>query len=431
LSDIPAWKLGSIAIAEAVKRAGIKAEEVEEVMMGNVLTAGQGQNPARQASLDAGIPQEVPAWTLNIVCGSGMKTVHQGAEAIKAGDAEVVVAGGMENMTWAPYLVPKARQGYRMGDGVLQDEMILDGLQCAMNDIHMGITAENVAEKYGITREMQDQIGYDSQRKAAAAIENGKFKAEIVPVTIPQRKGDPKVFDTDEHVRGDTTMEGLAKLKPAFKKDGTVTAGNASGINDAGAAFVVASSEWASLPCHQEGVGEDRYEARADGRHRGQRGLRRAGRGRGPGAGSRHEQGQSLRRGHRYRPSHRGLRCSDPHHPDPRHEARGRHLRTGHHVHRGRPGHRHDSQNLNPRGFGGEERQVKDRVEKALDKIRPALEADGGNVELVDVDEDKGIVKVKLVGACGSCPMSQMTLRMGVERVLKEEIPEIVEVQSA
>jgi acetyl-CoA C-acetyltransferase len=245
LTDIPAWKLGSIAIAEAIKRAGIKADEVEEVMMGNVLTAGQGQNPARQASLDAGVPQEVPAWTLNIVCGSGMKTVHQAAEAIKAGDAEAIVAGGMENMSWAPYLVPKARQGYRMGDGVLQDEMILDGLQCGVNNIHMGLTAENVAEKYGITREMQDQIGYDSQRKAAAAIQNGKFKAEIVPVTIPQRKGDSVVFDTDEHVRAETTLEGLAKLPPAFKKDGTVTAGNASGINDAGAAFVVTSSEWA------------------------------------------------------------------------------------------------------------------------------------------------------------------------------------------
>ena len=245
LQDIPAWKLGSIAIAEAVKRAGIDVTDVEEVMMGNVLTAGQGQNPARKAMLEAGLPQEIPAFTLNIVCGSGMKTVHEAANAIKAGEAEVIVAGGMENMSIAPYLVPKARQGYRMGDGVLQDEMILDGLQCAINNIHMGLTAENVAEKYGITREMQDKIGYDSQRNAAAAIASGKFKDEIVPVVIPQRKGDPIVFDTDEHVRAETTMEGLAKLSPAFKKDGTVTAGNASGINDAAAAFVVASSEWA------------------------------------------------------------------------------------------------------------------------------------------------------------------------------------------
>jgi acetyl-CoA C-acetyltransferase len=246
LADIPAAKLGSIVIAEAIKRAGIEATEVQEVIMGNVLSAGQGQNPARQASLMAGVPQEVPAWTLNIVCGSGMKSVHQAADIIKCGDAEVVVAGGMENMSMAPYLVPNARKGYRMGDGVLQDEMILDGLQCAMGNVHMGMTAENVAEKYCVTREDQDQIGYDSQRKAGEAIKNGKFKTEIVPVVIPQRKGDPIVFDTDEHVRADTTLEGLAKLAPAFKKDGTVTAGNASGINDAAAAFVVASADYAA-----------------------------------------------------------------------------------------------------------------------------------------------------------------------------------------
>jgi len=213
--------------------------------MGNVLTAGQGQNPARQAALAAGVPQEVPAWTLNIVCGSGMRTVHEAANLIKTGDAEVVVAGGMDNMSIAPYLVPKARQGYRMGDGVLVDEMIEDGLKCAIGQCHMGLTAENVAEKYGITREMQDQLSYDSQRKAAAAIANGKFKAEIVPVVIQQKKGEPKIFDTDEHVRADTTLEGLAKLPPAFKKDGTVTAGNASGINDAAGALVVTSKEWA------------------------------------------------------------------------------------------------------------------------------------------------------------------------------------------
>jgi acetyl-CoA C-acetyltransferase len=245
LAATPAVKLGAIVIAEAVKRAGIDVTDVEEVMMGNVLQAGQGQNPARQASLAAGIPEHVPAWTLNIVCASGMKTVHVAAQAIQAGDAEVVVAGGMENMSMAPYLVPQARQGYRMGDGVFVDEMIIDGLQCAMNNYHMGLTAENVAEKYGVTREMQDQIGYESQKRAAAAIATGKFKAEIVPVEIPQKKGDPKIFDTDEHVRADTTLEGLASLKPAFKKDGTVTAGNASGINDAAAAFVVASREWA------------------------------------------------------------------------------------------------------------------------------------------------------------------------------------------
>ncbi len=246
LTDIPAWKLGSIAIAETVKRSGVDVADIEEVIMGNVLTAGQGQNPARQAALAAGLPQEIPSWTLNHVCGSGMKSVHEAARAIQAGDAEVIVAGGMENMSIAPYLVPKARSGYRMGDGVLQDEMILDGLWCATNNYHMGVTAENVAEKYGVSREVQDQIGYDSQRKAIEAIEAGKFKAEIVPVVIPQRKGDPIVFDTDEHPRAGTTLEALAKLPTAFKKEGgTVTAGNASGINDAAGAFVVASAEWA------------------------------------------------------------------------------------------------------------------------------------------------------------------------------------------
>jgi acetyl-CoA C-acetyltransferase len=245
LATTPAVKLGSIVIAEAIKRAGIDVKDVEEVVMGNVLQAGQGQNPARQAAIAAGIPDDIPAWTLNIVCASGMKSVHVAANAIKAGDAEVMIAGGMENMSMAPYLVPQARMGYRMGDGVFQDEMILDGLQCAMNNYHMGITAENVAEKYGITREMQDQIGYDSQMRAAAAISGGKFKAEIVPVEIPQKRGEPKIFDTDEHNRPDTTLEGLAGLKPAFKKDGTVTAGNASGINDAAGAFVVTSREWA------------------------------------------------------------------------------------------------------------------------------------------------------------------------------------------
>jgi acetyl-CoA C-acetyltransferase len=245
LAEVPAAKLGAIVITEALKRAGVEATEVDEVVMGNVLQAGQGQNPARQAAILAGVPEGIPAWTLNIVCGSGMKSVHAAAQAIKAGDAEVVVAGGMENMSIAPYLVPKARSGYRMGDGVLVDEMIKDGLWCAFNNYHMGMTAENIAEKYGITRERQDQIAYQSQMRAAKAIAEGKFKEEIVPVEIPQRKGDPKIFDTDEHYRADTTLEGLAKLAPAFKKDGTITAGNASGINDAAGAFVVTSKDWA------------------------------------------------------------------------------------------------------------------------------------------------------------------------------------------
>jgi len=245
LANIPATDLGALTIKEAVKRAGIDPSDVQEVIMGNVLQAGLGQNPARKATISSGLPEEIPAYTLNIVCGSGMKSVHQAASEIKAGDAEVVVAGGMENMSLAPYLVPKARTGYRMGDATLVDEMIKDGLWCSMYDIHMGITAENVAEKYGITREVQDEIALRSQQNAAKAIAEGKFKTEIVPVEIPQKKGDPKIFDTDEHVRGETTAEGLAKLKPAFKKDGTVTAGNASGINDAAGAFVVASKEWA------------------------------------------------------------------------------------------------------------------------------------------------------------------------------------------
>jgi acetyl-CoA C-acetyltransferase len=245
LTDISAVKLGAIAIAEAIRRAGVGANEVEEVIMGNVLQAGLGQNPARQAALMAGLPDFVPALTINKVCGSGLKSVNLAAQAVMNGDAEVMVAGGMENMSQAPYLVTQGRQGYRMGDGVLVDEMIKDGLWCAMVDVHMGITAENVAEKYGITRVMQDEFSAESQRRAGEAIASGAFKEEIVPVEIPQRRGDPKIFDTDEHPRPETTAEALAGLKPAFKKDGTVTAGNASGINDAGGAVVVASRAYA------------------------------------------------------------------------------------------------------------------------------------------------------------------------------------------
>ena len=192
LANIPATDLGALTIKEAVKRAGIDPSDVQEVIMGNVLQAGLGQNPARKATISSGLPEEIPAYTLNIVCGSGMKSVHQAASEIKAGDAEVVVAGGMENMSLAPYLVPKARTGYRMGDATLVDEMIKDGLWCSMYDIHMGITAENVAEKYGITREVQDEIALRSQQNAAKAIAEGKFKTEIVPVEIPQKKGDPE-----------------------------------------------------------------------------------------------------------------------------------------------------------------------------------------------------------------------------------------------
>ena len=245
LSEIPATKLGAIVIPEALKRAGVAAEEIDEVILGNVLQAGLGQNSARQAWLAAGLPEETPAITINKVCGSGMKAVHLAAQAITAGDAEVIVAGGIENMTMAPHLLPGARMGFRLGDATLVDDILVDGLTCGINKIHMGLTAENVAERYGITREMQDEFALESQLRAAAASAAGKFKAEIVPVEIPQRKGDPKIFDTDEHFRGDTTLEGLAKLRPAFKKDGCVTAGNASGINDAGVALVIASRAYA------------------------------------------------------------------------------------------------------------------------------------------------------------------------------------------
>jgi len=243
LTSIAPADAGAAVIKEALRRAGVEPGLVDEVIMGNVLQAGLGQNPARQASIKAGIPQEVPAWTLNIVCGSGLKTVGMAAQMISVGDADIIVAGGMENMSAAPYLVDKARWGYRMGDGKLVDAMIKDGLWCAFNDVHMGITAENVAARYGITREDQDIFSAGSQTKAIAAIDEGRFKDEILPIAMPTKKGDPVFFDTDEFPRRGTTAEGLAKLKPAFKKDGTVTAGNASGINDAAAAVVVMSAD--------------------------------------------------------------------------------------------------------------------------------------------------------------------------------------------
>ena len=241
--NTPAVELGAVVIKEALKRAGIEGKDVDEVVMGNVLQAAQGQNPARQAMIKAGMPIEVPALTVNKVCGSGLRCVSLAAQMIKAGDADVIVAGGMENMSMAPFAVPKARYGYRMGNGVLVDTMIKDGLWDAFNDYHMGITAENVAERFGITREDQDALGVRSQVKACEAIKSGAFKSQIVPVTVHQKKQDV-VIDTDEFPREGTTMEGLAKLKPAFKKEGgTVTAGNASGINDAAAAVVLMDAQ--------------------------------------------------------------------------------------------------------------------------------------------------------------------------------------------
>ena len=243
LAPLSAVDMGKAVIREAIQRAGIKPEAVNEVIMGNVLQAGLGQNTARQASIHAGLPVEVPAFTINKVCGSGLKAVALAAQSIIAGDNEVVVAGGMESMTNAPYAIEKARWGCRMGDTKLTDVMIKDGIWDIFNNYHMGITAENVAEKYGITREMQDELAYSSQQKALEAIRSGAFKEEILPLTIKLKKKE-YVFDTDEGPRADSTPEKLAMLRPAFKKDGgTVTAGNASGINDGAVAIVVMSAD--------------------------------------------------------------------------------------------------------------------------------------------------------------------------------------------
>jgi len=240
--DVSAVELGTVAVREAVRRSGVRPDQVDEVILGNILQAGLGMNPARQAAIRAGLPDSVPATTVNKVCGSGLQSVMMAAQAIKAGDAEIVVAGGTENMTRAPYLLPGARWGERLGNGKVLDHMIHEGLTDAFHDIHMGVTAENLVERYGISRADQDAFAAESQRRAEAAIQSGAFKDEIVPVVIPGKKGETRV-DTDEHPRPGTTAESLAKLKPAFKKDGTVTAGNASGLNDGAAALVVASAE--------------------------------------------------------------------------------------------------------------------------------------------------------------------------------------------
>ncbi len=244
LKTIDAVKLGEIAVKEALNRANLAPEKVDELVFGCVLQGGQGQNVARQVCLKAGLPIEVPALTINKVCGSGLRAVSLGAQIIKAGDAEVVVAGGTESMSMSPYVVPSARWGQRMNDGKFVDMMIKDGLWDAFYNYHMGITAENVAEKYGLTREELDQFSVTSQNRAEAAIKAGKFKDEIVPVEVPQKKGDPIIFDTDEDPKFGNTMEKVSKLKPAFKKDGgIVTAANSSGINDGAAAFVLMSEE--------------------------------------------------------------------------------------------------------------------------------------------------------------------------------------------
>ncbi|HEX8097395.1 MAG TPA: acetyl-CoA C-acetyltransferase [Pyrinomonadaceae bacterium] len=243
LKNFSATELGALVVRESVRRAGVRPEEVDEVIMGCVIQAGLGQNPARQAALKGGIPFGVSAVTINKVCGSGLKAVMMAAQGIQLGDADVVVAGGMESMSNAPYLLQKAREGYRMGNGTLVDTMIHDGLWCAFENYHMGNTGEVVAERYNVTRAEQDEYALNSHRKAAAAIKAGRFKDEILPVEIPQRKGAALVFDTDEPVREDTSLEALAKLRPAFKETGTVTAGNAPGVNDGASALVVTSME--------------------------------------------------------------------------------------------------------------------------------------------------------------------------------------------
>jgi acetyl-CoA C-acetyltransferase len=242
LRSVSAIDLGVTALREALRRVHLEVDQVDEVILGNVLQAGLGQNPARQVAIRSGIPKEVPSYTVNKVCASGLKSVFLAAQAVMIGDAEVVVAGGIENMSQAPYALKDCRWGQRMGDGKLVDLMILDGLWDAFHGYHMGNTAENVASMFNVSREDQDDLAFHSQRKAEAAILAGRFKDEIVPVQVPQRGGAPVFFDTDEHPRFGTNLDALAKLKPAFKPDGTVTAGNASGIND-GAAIIVVMAE--------------------------------------------------------------------------------------------------------------------------------------------------------------------------------------------
>ncbi len=239
LAKVTAPELGAAVIKALLEDSGVKPEQVGQVILGQVLTAGAGQNPARQALLKAGLPIEVPATTLNVVCGSGLRAVHLAAQAIATGESEIVIAGGQESMSLSPHILPGSRDGFRMGNATLVDTMVADGLTDAYNNYHMGITAENIAEKYGITREEQDAFALLSQQKATEAQASGKFDAEIVPVTIPQRKGDPIVFAKDEFIKTSASADGLAKLRPAFKKDGTVTAGNASGVNDGAAAVLM------------------------------------------------------------------------------------------------------------------------------------------------------------------------------------------------
>ncbi len=243
LKDVPAVELGALVLSEVLRQSGIDPAVVEETLMGNVLQAGLGQNPARQAAMRAGMPFHTPATTVNMVCGSGLKTVALAAQAIRAGEADIILAGGMENMSRSPYALPGARWGYRMGQAEMTDVMVSDGLWDCFNDYHMGVTAENIAERCHITREEQDSFAFESQMRAKRAIERGAFREEIVPVRIPLKKGGETIFDTDEHPRPDTTLEKLSMLKPSFRGNGTVTPGNASGINDGAAALAVVSGK--------------------------------------------------------------------------------------------------------------------------------------------------------------------------------------------
>ena len=243
LAGTPASKLGAVVIKALLERNGIAPEQVDEVILGQILTAGTGQNPARQAAMEAGLPQECPSMSINKLCGSGLKAVHLAAQAIKCGDADVVIAGGQENMSIAPHLLPRSREGQRMGDWKMEDSMLKDGLMCAFNDYHMGVTAENIARKWGLSRDDQDAFAAASQQKCEQAQADNVFANEIAAVTIPQRKGDPIVFDRDEYPKAGVTAEGLSKLRPAFDREGTVTAGNASGINDGAAAVLVMSED--------------------------------------------------------------------------------------------------------------------------------------------------------------------------------------------
>ena len=365
-ATLPAHELGRTAIAEALKRGKVAPDEVDEVILGQILAAGEGMNPARQASIGAGLPKETTAWEVNQVCGSGLRTVALGMQQIQVGDADIIVAGGQELMSMSPHCA-HLRGGVKMGELQMIDTMIRDGLWDIFNGYHMGVTAENVAREYQVTREQQDEFAVASQNKAEAAKNAGKFKDEIVPVTIKTRKGDI-VVDQDEHIRPGTTMESVAKLRPAFQKDGTVTAGNASGINDGAAAIVLMSARRcgqtrgdAARPHRvvgdrrrrsggdghraDPGVAQGAQKGRLVGRRsrpgRGQRGLRRPGLRGQQGAGLGPGQRQRQRRRHRHRPPDRRLRRAHPGDAAARDEAARRQEGPGDAVHRRRHGHRH------------------------------------------------------------------------------------------